>query len=71
MWCVPEGTRRPFHLPVTSTDALGMSWARILVVDIDVLGVGRTMTFTLSVSAGSRYERLGPEEKVAHWKDTF
>lgn len=71
MWCVPEGTRRPFTLPVTSTDALGMFWARILVMDIDVLGVSRTMKCTLSGSAGSRYEGLEAEEKVENWKDTL
>lgn len=71
MWCVPEGTRRPFTLPVTSIDALGMSWPRILVMDIDVIGVSRTMKFTLSGSAGSRYEGLEPEEKIKNWKYTL
>lgn len=47
MWYVPEDMKRFLTLPVTSTDALGMSWARILVMDIDVLGVSRTMKFTL------------------------
>lgn len=33
-------------------------------MDIDVLGVSRTMKFTLSGSAASRYEGLEPKEKI-------
>lgn len=67
----PRGQRRPFTLPVTSIDALGISWPRMLVMDIDVLGVSRTMKCTLIGSAGSRYEGLEPEEKIKNWKDTY
>lgn len=69
MWRGPEGTRRPFALPGISADALGMSWARVLVMDINILGVGRTVMFTLSGSAGSRYDGLEPKEEIKNWKD--
>lgn len=41
----PRGCKEALSstLPRTSTDALGMIWASILGMDIDVLGVDRTL----------------------------
>lgn len=51
-------------LPGISTDALGMSWASILGMHIDVLGLGRALRPSVSSSAGSRCGRLEPEEEI-------